>query len=75
MNERTMELSRTCIMCGKNQSLMVRPEDYLARERGALAQDAYPYLSADDRELLISGVCGICYDKMFDYEENSEEIE
>lgn len=74
MNKRTMELSRTCIMCGTNQSLMVKPDDWLARERGALAQDAYPYLSADDRELLISGVCGICYDKMFD-DENSEEIE
>ena len=34
-----------------------------------LIQNAMPNLSADDRELLISGICGPCFDKMFPPEE------
>jgi len=34
-------------------------------EEGELIQNALPYLSADERELLISGICGGCFDKMF----------
>lgn len=44
-------------------------EDYLA---GKLLQDAFPDMSADIRELLISGICGKCFDAMFG-EEPSEE--
>lgn len=27
-------------------------------------QTAFPYLSADERELLVSGICGTCFDDM-----------
>jgi hypothetical protein len=39
-------------------------------------QDAMPYLSAGEREILISKTCGECFDKMFPpnlEEENTEE--
>ena len=39
--------------------------DYEAWENGKLIQDVMPYLSADEREVLISGICGPCFDKMF----------
>ena len=36
-----------------------------AWQNGELIQNALPELSADQRELLISGTCGKCWDKMF----------
>jgi hypothetical protein len=35
----------------------VRQEDIDARESGALIQDAFYYLTADERESLITGFC------------------
>ena len=32
---------------------------------GVLVQDAFPYLSVGERELIISQTCGECFDKMF----------
>ena len=45
---------------------MVSNHDLKRWEDGELIQDAMPYLSAGERELLISGVCGKCFDKMFE---------
>jgi len=32
---------------------------------GINIQDALPDFSTDERELLLSSICGTCYDKMF----------
>jgi hypothetical protein len=45
--------------------VFVNEADYWDWQDGALAQDAFPYLSADDRELLISGICPTCWEKSF----------
>lgn len=37
-------------------------DKYLA---GALVQNAFPYLTADQREMIISQTCNVCWDKMF----------
>lgn len=54
-----------CPSCGKKSEIPVRPEQLAAwlRPGGPLVQDAFPELSADDRELLISGLCPPCWDK------------
>jgi hypothetical protein len=44
---------------------MVDPEDLKRWEGGELIQNAMPYVSAGDRELMISGTCGPCFDEMF----------
>lgn len=31
-------------------------------------QDIMPYLTSSERELLISGYCGICFDQIFEIE-------
>jgi hypothetical protein len=36
-----------------------------AYEAGELIQRAMPDVSEDERELLISGVCGQCFDELF----------
>ena len=55
----------TCPFCGANHSVEVRLADYNAYCEGGLVQDCFPYLSADEREMLISGICPQCWDNMF----------
>ena len=62
-----------CVQCKETQSITVGSEDLANWHNGDLIQDAMPYLSADDREVLISGTCGACFDKMFGDEEEIED--
>ena len=54
-----------CNKCGAATTMIVRLEDLVMWELGKYIQEAMPYLSADERELLISGTCGVCWEKMF----------
>lgn len=65
LNNEKVEIQKTCVLCGKTVSLMVRPQDVVDHKRGKLVQNAFPYLSADERELFVSGICGTCFDEMF----------
>ena len=58
-----------CIKCAEPQHITVGQADLDAWQRGTNIQNAMPYLSADDREILISGICGECFDKMYGVEE------
>lgn len=51
--------------CGQRYTFDIDPEDYYAFQHGKFAQDAFPYLDADQRELMISHVCGECFNRMF----------
>lgn len=57
---------RTCQGCRETKHLEVKGKDMNAWENGAHIQTVMPYLSAGDRELLISGFCGTCFDKLFE---------
>ena len=59
-----------CPFCNKIRIVAVNSGDYRRWASGeALAQVAFPYLSVDDREALISGICSDCWDEMFSDEE------
>ena len=61
-----MEIECVCPFCGEVHTVTVDAIDYLAWENGdVLAQNAFPYLSADEREMLISGICPKCWEKTF----------
>lgn len=51
--------------CGQRYTFDIDPEDFYAFQHGTHAQEAFPYLMADQRELLISHTCGDCFDRMF----------
>ena len=55
----------TCRVCKNQVEMQVHIEDVTAWENGELIQNAMPYLSADEREVLISGTCGPCFEKNF----------
>ena len=61
-----------CIKCMELHLLLVCPEDFAAWEGGELIQNAMPYLSADEREILISGICGRCFEEMYGEDDDDE---
>ncbi len=54
-----------CNHCKKTIVLYINMNDMADWHRGVWIQNAMSYLSADERELLISQTCGTCFDKMF----------
>lgn len=58
-----------CRECKEYKDIPVTRAQLEAWTGGMLIQRAMPNVSPDDRELLISGTCGPCFDKMFDGEE------
>lgn len=56
----------TCPFCGEEHCVTVVEKDYYDYARGvALAQEAFPYLSATEREQIISFICPDCQEKIF----------
>lgn len=60
-----MEITMVCPICGNEHSVVVEFEDWCAYEDGELAQKAFPYLSATEREQIISGFCPDCQKSIF----------
>lgn len=58
-------MSILCGGCGECKILSAPAANWNAYWSGALVQNAFPDMSPDDRELLISGICGPCYDSLF----------
>lgn len=63
---RNLKITKKCIECGKEFTLEVNQNDYDDWKSGKLAQMAFPYLKAGERELLISGLCEDCFNKLFE---------
>lgn len=53
-----MQVERTSMLSGKTtqREIDCTPEQLLLYKRGALIQEAFPNLSAEDREFLMTGV-------------------
>lgn len=54
-----------CPICGKESNVEVEFEDYLKFQNGELIHNCFPYLSIEDREKLITGICGKCWNTIF----------
>ena len=64
MNEKS-KVQVDCNLCSKGFILHVHEKDLADWREGKLIQDAMPYLSASERELLISNICEDCFTKLF----------
>lgn len=61
-----MELLITCPFCGKEYSVMVNEENYYNWYfNDLLVQEAFPDLTATERECLISHICPECQGEIF----------
>lgn len=71
-----MDIITVCPFCGVAHVITVRPDDYLAwRYDGISAQDAFPYLDREKREMIISGICPDCWDEMFGDEDDEDALD
>lgn len=62
-----------CPLCGRGNEVEVNEEDYWDWEDGEKVTVAFPYLSANEREMLISGICPKCWENMLPPEPEEEE--
>jgi hypothetical protein len=57
----------TCNHCGSVTNILVDVDDYLEWQSGTgrYIQDIFDYLSAAERELMISQTCGSCWNNLY----------
>ena len=58
-------IRKRCMLCGNPSEVEIPDEAYGRWTRGEFIQDAWPEGSLADRETLISGSHGTCFDEMF----------
>lgn len=61
----TIDIRTKCPFCGTINSVIVPKENYKQWQNGELVQKAFPMLSADEREMLVSRMCLGCQAKVF----------
>jgi hypothetical protein len=62
----TVIVENVCPFCGDIGQVKVSKSGYEAWQQGAFIQEAFPNLSPNCRELLMTGICPTCWDKSFD---------
>jgi len=62
-----------CVVTGKQQKVKVNAEDVHKYRQGGYVQDCFPYLSAAEREFLISGTSDEGWKELFGSNEEEED--
>jgi hypothetical protein len=61
----SFKIGGKCRVTGKYYEVFVNKTDYIAWQYGKNAQDAFPYLTASDREFIITGFSPEGWDLIF----------
>lgn len=64
-NDNTVVVIADCPICGVENRVELKSSQYDAWQAGAYIQNAAPNLTPEQREILISGICPKCWDKMW----------
>lgn len=59
------QIDNICFHCGQENKILVETDKLEKWRNGAYIQDAFPDLSADDRELIMTGTHPECWEEMF----------
>ena len=65
IDETTAVIDIACLECNVNHTITLDKERYIKWQTGTRIQIVFPEIDLDTRELLISGICGSCFDKLF----------
>ena len=69
-----VNITKRCRKCKTKVSFMVYADDWDSwRANEEYIEDAFWYIPPDQREMLLSRVCGTCWNKMFGDLDNEEE--
>ena len=68
-----MYIETLCPFCHKSHSIGVDFEDFLDWHSGVFAQVAFPYLSDEEREMVISGICPDCWNRVYALPDEEED--
>lgn len=60
-----VDYNARCPFCGDLNIIKVPEESLQAYNNGVLAQNAFPNLTAAEREMIITGICPKCWDYYF----------
>ena len=60
-----VSIDATCFQCKTTHHFILNKDQYLDWQIGMRIQNAFPEMDPDTRELLISGICGTCFDNLF----------
>lgn len=69
-NKDVITIAKQCPFCGKEYTFEVPAEGYYEYMMSALVQNAFPTISATEREHFVSGLCTECQEKIFGAEED-----
>lgn len=56
-----VKLVAKCAKCGLEKAILIEVWDYSEWVQGKSIQNAMPYISPADRELILSATCGSCF--------------
>lgn len=62
----------TCRFCNKEITVQADKEKFNRLDTGEHVQNIFPELNPNYRELMISGICGECFDEIFHNEDDDE---
>jgi hypothetical protein len=68
-NTTTTVTTRACSLCGGRSRVVVPTDDLESWRSGTLIQNAFPYFTPAERELLMTGTHSECWDAFFGDEE------
>jgi len=60
-----LELELECKYCDYEEVITVAEADYITWHNGMPIQDAFPYLTDGQRELMLSNTCDDCWNRFF----------
>jgi hypothetical protein len=64
MSDKLIPIEKTCIVCKVTHTLYVPETGFNKWLEGESIQRALPELSDDDKEILLSSICGNCFDSI-----------
>ena len=73
MENKNFSVETLCPFCGKTHVVKLDETEYrnyvdmMNGTTTAFIQELFPELSADERELLNTGICETCWDSIFDW--------
>lgn len=69
------KIIRVCPFCGEVHTVSVKESDFCRYRNGELVQRAFPYLTATQREQIISGMCPECQKDIFGDDDEEDDYQ